>query len=349
MLINDKPIVSVIIPVYNGAQYIQAAVESVLSQTFQDLEIIVVDDGSTDKVKDILNHWIKDNIIQYIYQENRGLPAARNTGIKAAQGRFIKFLDSDDFLYPKQIEGQVDQIILNDNFFSISDYCLLRPKGEIVHFEYHPIDEKHQLAAFFEVNQAPVHAFLVSKAIIQKAGCFDETLTACEDWDLWIRILQGGAVMKHLPYAGCCYRILTTSISVDAERMFLQKCKLFEKINAWLIQEENLSFYSERMQEFMSIFRTNKRMIEECMLRGISRKTILPNALKMTSWLFRQHERKTSRIVHALVGTENCVRIGYWIRAAIKKNYKYELLNESALWRFGLDSQKDEIMNKVQQ
>ena len=153
-------------PAYNHAHYLAEAIESVLAQTYTDIEIIVIDDGSTDNTKKVLAPYIKGGKIRYIYQENRGLSAARNTGLKAAQGMYIKFLDSDDFLYPEQIDGQVKQIKDADHFLSISDCCFLQPSGKIVVRKYYPPDPERQLNVFIETNQAPVPAFLIPKSLI---------------------------------------------------------------------------------------------------------------------------------------------------------------------------------------
>ena len=91
---NSLPKISVIICTYNHAQYIKKAIDSVLNQTYQDFEIIVVDDGSTDNTKNIVNHF--GNSIKYIYQDNKGLASARNTGIHASKGEFVTFLDAED-------------------------------------------------------------------------------------------------------------------------------------------------------------------------------------------------------------------------------------------------------------
>jgi len=105
MKLSVVPKVSIIIPTYNYAHFITEAIQSVLSQTFQDFEVIVVDDGSTDNTREVLAQF--GNKIRYIYQENRGLSAARNTGILNSSGQYLCFLDSDDSLLPEKLELQV--------------------------------------------------------------------------------------------------------------------------------------------------------------------------------------------------------------------------------------------------
>lgn len=327
--------VSIIIPSYNHAHYIHEAINSALAQTYKNIEIVVIDDGSTDNTKEVVTSYTNTGKVRYIYQENRGLAAARNSGLRVAKGRYIKFLDSDDFLYPEQIKMQVDQIKTNDSIFSISDCIYLRPNGTTALHKYYPPDPERQLNVFIEANQAPVHSFLTPKSLIEKAGGFDETLKACEDWDLWIRILQGGAITKHLPYAGCCYRISMTSMSSDSNKMFIQKCKVIEKVNDWLLKKDNLSQRKVKWFWFSSALKTNIKLCEESIARGIYFESVLPIALRMTDRLLRTHWNLILRALHSIIGTNKYIRMRYVIKIIFKKNYKFNILNLENLWKLG--------------
>src|SRR5215468_3528219 len=98
------PLVSVIIPAYNAALFLEGAVNSVLAQTSQDFEIIIVDDGSKDTTKQVAEQFLVDPRIRYHFQENRGLPGARNAGAQISRGDYLAFLDADDFLSPNALE-----------------------------------------------------------------------------------------------------------------------------------------------------------------------------------------------------------------------------------------------------
>ncbi|MFM6456289.1 MAG: glycosyltransferase family 2 protein, partial [Planktothrix sp.] len=110
-MLSSSPQVSVIIPVYNGERYISQAIDSVLSQTDSNYEIIIVDDGSTDNTHQIIQHYIEKcqdlDLIRYIFQSNQGVAAARNQGIQIAKGEFIALLDQDDVFLPEKLAHQV--------------------------------------------------------------------------------------------------------------------------------------------------------------------------------------------------------------------------------------------------
>lgn len=161
--------VSVIIPTYNHARFISSAIDSVLEQTYKNVEIIVVDDGSTDNTKQILEPYIEANKILYYYQTNKGAPAARNYGIKIAKGKFIKFLGSDDFLYSQQLELQVADLEKRQSAISITDYELLYESGyrKVIRIR---IPSGNLLATLITRSLGPEHAFLVSRDDVLRVG-----------------------------------------------------------------------------------------------------------------------------------------------------------------------------------
>ena len=192
--------VSVIIPTYNRTEYVTQAIDSVLAQTYMDYEIIVVDDGSTDKTREVLEPYMDK--ITYIYQENTGVSAARNTGIKAAKGEWIAFLDSDDEWLPGKLAVQIRAVerhpqlvahMVNVNLTNYNDpypnsflHCKFPFEGNegiiddpfIPHFKYRTI-------------AMPV-AIMCLKECAIKAGLFDESFVCGEDYDFVCRLaLQG--------------------------------------------------------------------------------------------------------------------------------------------------------------
>jgi glycosyltransferase involved in cell wall biosynthesis len=180
---------SVIIPVYNRACVVARAVESVLSQTCQDFEIVVVNDGSTDDTEGVLQPY-RDRI-HYIRQSNRGSAAARNHGIQECRGQYIAFLDSDDRWYPEKL-ARIQEAILahSDAGLLYSDYRSVTPKGRLVRVERC----RHVVGNAY--GGLLLHCFVLTSTVVCKRECFDtvgffhEPLRRVQDWDMWIRIAR---------------------------------------------------------------------------------------------------------------------------------------------------------------
>jgi len=183
----EKPCVSVIIPTYNRAWIVTDAIDSVLSQTYTDFELIVVDDGSTDDTADLLSTY--QNRIIGIRQENAGVSAARNRGIRESSGRLIAFLDSDDLWLPKKLERQ-------SAFFKENPEAMVCQTEETWIRNGKQVNPKkrHQKESgiFFERSLGlclvSPSAVMIRRSFFDAVGLFDESLPACEDYDLWLRI-----------------------------------------------------------------------------------------------------------------------------------------------------------------
>ena len=179
--------ISVVIPTFNRAEFILKTINSILEQTIKVDEIIVVDDGSTDNTKQVLKNFN----IKYIYQENKGVSSARNRGIKESKNSWIAFCDSDDIWHKDKLEKQI-------NFHNDNPHILISHTNEIWKFNDKIIKQKkHQLKPrgyCFKDNlescKIGASTLLVNKSILDDIGLFDESLKACEDYDLWLRILQ---------------------------------------------------------------------------------------------------------------------------------------------------------------
>lgn len=184
--------VSVIIPTYNYARYINQAIRSVLSQSFHDLEIIIVDDGSIDGTKDVVSTF-KDSRITYIYQNNRGISSARNIGIGFSSGEYIGFLDADDLWMPEKLEIQLSLFKTKPSIGLIyTGYIVIDEAGTCIAIRIaQPIegDLVSQLILGNIVSGSATTS-LVRRACFDQVGLLDENLTSCEDWDMWLRIAR---------------------------------------------------------------------------------------------------------------------------------------------------------------
>jgi glycosyltransferase involved in cell wall biosynthesis len=184
-----EPLISVIIPTYNRANTISRALNSVLHQTYSNIEIIIIDDGSSDNTEEILNNF-KDNRIIIKKSMNRGAPAARNMGIRIAKGDFIAFLDSDDEWMLNKLEKQYNLISNSDTGFVYTGYHIIKPDGEI-RLSRLPGKKGNIFTDLIISNCVGSTSLLfVKKQHLIDVGGFDESMPSCQDWDLFIRLSQ---------------------------------------------------------------------------------------------------------------------------------------------------------------
>ena len=182
--------ISVIIPTYNRVDFILETIQTVLDQTTKVDEIIVIDDGSTDKTKDVLERLISTNKIKYIMQKNSGVSSARNRGIKLSSNDWICFLDSDDLWETTKIEEQVLFHKKHSNILFSHTLEQWLFNNKIIKQKKH---QQKQSGFCFKENIANTligaSTVMIHKSILDDVGLFDENLKVCEDYDLWLRIL----------------------------------------------------------------------------------------------------------------------------------------------------------------
>lgn len=184
---NNFPLISIIIPTFNRADWIEAAIESILMQTFQNFELLVIDDGSTDNTQKIVSRC--DEKIKYYFQKNKGPSAARNYGIKKAKGKYICFLDSDDRWVVNKLETQVNLVAADPNIkICYTDEIWIRSgvrvNQKIIHKKYSGWIYQHCLPLCI-ISPSSV---MIHRELFDKVGLFDEDLIVCEDYDLWLRV-----------------------------------------------------------------------------------------------------------------------------------------------------------------
>jgi glycosyltransferase involved in cell wall biosynthesis len=181
--------ISVIIPTYNRAHLLNRTIQSVLNQTFHDLEIIIVDDASTDGTEELIKNFNDSRILYFRHEKNKGGSATRNTGIKHASGEFVAFLDSDDEWLPEKLEKQMEIFDKAPKTLGVV-YTAFRYEGgksRITIPKY-----RGNIFEFILVNNCVGTAStpLIKKECFIKTGIFDEQLPCGQDWDLWIRLAQ---------------------------------------------------------------------------------------------------------------------------------------------------------------
>jgi glycosyltransferase involved in cell wall biosynthesis len=176
--------VSVIIPVYNRSGLLSRAVRSVLGQTLSDIEIIVVDDGSTDDIRAVLDGFKDERIRSVRHEGRRGAAAARNTGVRHARGSHLSFLDSDDEWFPSKLEEQLQYMNAHDGEVCCASYYLRRESEETVAFPS-TIDPNSEL--LFGCSLGPGSTLMTTREAFSRVGPFLETLLRLEDWDWLLR------------------------------------------------------------------------------------------------------------------------------------------------------------------
>jgi len=187
---NNQPLISVIIITYDRAHYIAKAIGSILNQNYQNIEIIIVDDGSTDGTKDFVQPYLNDKKIYYIYQKNQGVSVARNNGIKSSNGKYIAILDSDDFWYDKEkLQKQADFLEKNSKYGLVGGGIIkINRKGkEFARYLFPEKDEN--IRKLILVNNLFAHStVLFRRDVFEKVGGYDKHFAFLEDWDLWLKI-----------------------------------------------------------------------------------------------------------------------------------------------------------------
>jgi glycosyltransferase involved in cell wall biosynthesis len=232
---SGRPVVSVIIPCYNHGHYLPKAIESVRSQTHPAVEIIVVDDGSTDNTKAVATSFSE---VRYVYQRNQGLSATRNAGIRHSTGEYLIFLDADDWLYQDAIAINLRYLRQNEQaaFVSgahdrfIEDKNLL--KEEII-----KVESDHYLH-LLHCNYIGVPAAVTYRKWAFDELLYDVSLKSCEDYDIYLKIARKHPIIHHTEKVAV-YRIRPGSMSTNISVMLSTILSVLDR------QKENLKTPSE--------------------------------------------------------------------------------------------------------
>jgi glycosyltransferase involved in cell wall biosynthesis len=231
------PLVSVIIPTYNSAGFIAQAVQGVLAQTYRCYEVIVIDDGSTDETQEVLRQF--GGQIRYHRQENRGVSAARNEGIKIAQGEYVCLLDADDIWAPDKLKVQVDFMTAHRTLglaFADAEECeerkVLMPSILATSTFYSDIVSQIPLRDAFGkllmANFIPTSSVMIKRDCFSKTGLFDEDLQVAEDRDMWLRV-AADFEMGCLPMKVATKRSHGANISTRTELTHQSRLRVWDK------------------------------------------------------------------------------------------------------------------------
>jgi glycosyltransferase involved in cell wall biosynthesis len=225
-----NPLVSVIMPVYNGEKYIEQSIISVINQSYINWELIIIDDGSTDNTKIKVNALrLVDKRIKYYYQKNCGQAKARNLGVHFSVGDYLAFLDSDDLWYPNKLKITIEAFLNNpeihlvytgfdyiDESNILLDRCFIHPDIYNIH---------NSLLKFDFIGTLTV---IIKKTIFLEVNGFDEKLYGTEDWDLWIRVSSNYNI-KYIDLILSSYRENPNGSSKKVFKHFYNELKIFYK------------------------------------------------------------------------------------------------------------------------
>jgi glycosyltransferase involved in cell wall biosynthesis len=227
--------ISVLIPCYNAERFIGPAIQSVLNQTCQDFEIVVVDDGSTDRSSQVVEGF-KDPRIQLLFQANGGPGRARNTGARATTGEYLAFLDADDLALSGRLASQL-AILEADPQLSVvgSGYAWIDETGVELPWPYHSwqhAPDPNDLANWLTDCPFVPSATMLRRRAWEDVGGFDEDLPGTEDWNLWMRLVLTGHRMTWQQEVVCLYRRSPSAMSENAERTLANSLEAIRRVMA---------------------------------------------------------------------------------------------------------------------
>lgn len=225
----NSPVVSVIMPVFNSVEYIEEAIRSVQQQTFTDWELIIVDDASLEPTVPMVERWCgKDTRIALLkHPVNKGAGAARNTGISAARGRYVAFLDADDLWLPEKLRRQLDFLQHHGQAVGFSSYYLMDERGRT-------------LNTFMEaLPELTFSKLLKSNYIGNLTGIYDSgtigkiyapVLRKRQDWALWLQVLDRTGPVKGILEPLAIYRIHKSSLSKNKAALLVHNFKIYREV-----------------------------------------------------------------------------------------------------------------------
>lgn len=231
----NLPLVSIIIPCFNHGQYLSEAIDSCLRQTYSKIEIIIVDDGSTDNTRDVSKNYA--NVI-YLYQKNKGLSAARNTGIKNSMGDFLVFLDADDLLFEDAVAYNIEYLIKETQLAFVSGAHQVSTIDNIKIKTIRENVASDHFQTLLKRNYIGMHATVMFRRKVFDEILYDSTLKACEDYDLYLRIAQKYPIAHHRKVLSV-YRMHQENMSNNISLMLSTVLKVLDR------QKDNLSTKEE--------------------------------------------------------------------------------------------------------
>lgn len=279
---EQKPLISIITPTYNRADFLGEAIDSVLAQTFDDFELIVVDDGSTDNTSSLVKEY-SDHRIRYFYQANQGQSVARNRALEKAKGEYICFLDSDNVwlenklkkslevfkAHPKVDVVYADCILIDEDGNELSRKNMKRYSGLIAKY-------------MIKDNCVSMNTTMTKRECFNRFGGFDEDCKVADDYDLWLRF-SGHYNFHYISEYFVNYRVMKNQISSDKKRRFDSNERIIKSflkrfpdvLSKSEVQEGLAVFYMRKSRYFSSV--GNRSVAFEAFSKAFFLKPFSPN------------------------------------------------------------------------
>ena len=260
---NATPRVSIVIPAYNVAPYIEETLATVFAQTFNDFEVIVVNDGSpdTEEFEGAIQPYL-DRVV-YLKQGNRGASAARNTGVRAARGELIAFLDADDLWSPGYLEQQLKFMGEFECDLACADAMIFGISADADRSYMDSLMESappQGRVSFLELVNADrsliTSGVVVRRKLVLEVGLFDEALRNAQDFDLWLRLARHGARLAYQRKVLLSYRSRANSLTGDAINSHQRELRVFDKI------ESSYDFTPAERLEVARVIRRRRALLE---------------------------------------------------------------------------------------
>lgn len=183
--LKDDPVVSIVVPMFNAEKFVAQTLDSLVKQTFKDIEIIVVNDGSTDGSERVVNHFSFDRRLRYIKKENGGTGSALNVGHKATKGKYVTWCSADNFYFPNFVEELVKELDKGECQLVYSDFCFMTEDGKKIRDVVHTKAQRGvDLIEGYDVGMS----FMYTKNLWEKTGEYWDRI--CEDFDWCVRAAQ---------------------------------------------------------------------------------------------------------------------------------------------------------------
>ncbi len=316
-----NPLVTVVLPCYNQGRYLPEAIQSLLSQSLQEWECIVIDDGSADDSWEVMNRLaVNEPRMRLVRQENAGPSAGRNRGVKEARGRYVQFLDADDLLEPEKLKVHVSELENNTTYSIVYGdvrYFTDERRGDFFYgvwgekepwvgrpaFPGEPIRE-----AVLARNIMAICCPVIRRSVLERVGSFDEGIRGCEDWEYWIRCALAGEQFRFVdrPQTMALVRSHSGSSSRDLKRMLDGEVRFRLKLGKVLkgdsqLLVENFERGANRLRELqppdytarlLELAKANAtgRVALYTLLRLVDRKDYLRSFVRRLARAFRKRE-----------------------------------------------------------